>query len=63
MSSLEEILVDLNQRVFDLDSSMSERRGELEKILNNILENLDAFEESWSGYWFKSYADLYFDRL
>lgn len=63
MSSFEEILVDLNQRVIDLDNSMSERRGELEKILNNILENIGIFEESWSGYWFKSYANLYFDRL
>jgi REase_DpnII-MboI len=63
MSSLKEILVDLNQRVSDLDSSIPERGGELEKILNNVLENTKIFEESWSGYWFKSYANLYFSGL
>lgn len=63
MSSLEEILIDLNQRVLDLDSSISERGRELEKVLNSVLENTKAFEESWSGYWFKSYSNLYFKNL
>jgi hypothetical protein len=63
MSSLEEILIDLNQRVLDLDNSVSKRGGELEKVLSNVLENIEIFEASWSGYWFKSYANLYFDGL
>ena len=63
MSSFEEILIDLNQKNSDLDSSISERGRELEKILNNVLENTKIFEEAWSGYWFKSYANLYFDNL
>lgn len=63
MNSIEEIVTDLNQRVLDLDNAISKRGGELEKILNNILESVEIFETSWSGYWFKSYANLYFEGL
>jgi REase_DpnII-MboI len=63
MNSLKEILTDLNQRLLDLDNSISKRGGDLEKILNNILEAIEIFEGAWSGYWFKSYANLYFDGL
>ena len=63
MNSLEEVLVDLNQRIIDLDSSTSERGEELEKILNDVLDKIEIFEESWSGHWFKLYANLYYYDL
>ena len=62
-SSLEEVLADLNQRITDLDDSISERGRELEKTLNKIMEGFEKFEEAWSSCWFKSYADLYFNGL
>lgn len=63
MSSLEEILVDLGQRISDFEDSVSERNKDLEKVLNQILELVEKIESSWCGYWLKPYADLYFHKF
>jgi hypothetical protein len=63
MNTFNDILVDLNQRIVDFENSITERNNELENILNNALKVIDKFEDSWSGYWLKSYADLYFSNL
>jgi hypothetical protein len=63
MNTFNDILVDLNQRIVDFENSITERSKELENVLNNALEFIEKFEVSWSGYWLKSYADLYFSNL
>ncbi|MBW4622423.1 MAG: hypothetical protein KME17_24085 [Cyanosarcina radialis HA8281-LM2] len=63
MNSIEKTLVDLNQRILDFENSISERSEELGIIFSHALKIIGIIESSWSGYWLKSYADLYFNNF
>jgi hypothetical protein len=60
MNFIQETLVNLSQKMTELENSTAERNKELEKTLSKILEFIRKIEESWSGHWFKPYARLYF---
>jgi hypothetical protein len=59
---MQETLVNLTKKIAKFENSITKDNNKLQENFSQILEVIvKQIEESWSGYWIKGYASLYFD--